>query len=78
MNMKKLLANLKKRTKKGQSLVEYGLILALVSVVAIAVLNTMGTHIRDTIGTVNNELIEARNDSAGNATDTTTATLTNP
>lgn len=75
--MKKLLNNLKKRVKKGQSLVEYGLILALVSVVAIAVLNTMGTHIRDTIGTVNDELIEARNDASDNAKDTTTATLNN-
>lgn len=58
--MKKLLNNLKKRVKKGQSLVEYGLILALVSVVAIAVLNTMGQHIRETVDSVNVELQSAR------------------
>ncbi len=56
MKMKRLLAKLKKGAKKGQSLVEYGLILALVSVVAIAVLNTMGQHIRKTVDTVNVEL----------------------
>lgn len=47
--MKKLF----KRNCKGQSLVEYGLILALVSIVAIAVLSSMGDKIQKTIKGVN-------------------------
>ena len=39
----------KNRKSKGQSLVEYGLILALVSVVAITVLQTMGGQIKTTV-----------------------------
>jgi pilus assembly protein Flp/PilA len=37
------LAHLK--SKKGQTLVEYGLILALVAIVVIVVLSTLGTNI---------------------------------
>lgn len=33
------------QSKKGQGMVEYGLILALISIVAIATLTTMGTDI---------------------------------
>ncbi|MDD3150222.1 MAG: Flp family type IVb pilin [Candidatus Gastranaerophilales bacterium] len=50
---------MKKMVKKGQSLVEYGLILALVSIVAIAVLNTMGGKIKSTVENVNDALDEA-------------------
>ena len=44
---------IKSKKSKGQSLVEYGLILALVSVVAITVLTTLGTQINTTISQVN-------------------------
>lgn len=47
---------MKKSAKKGQSLVEYGLILALVSVVAITVLQTMGSKITDTVENINEQL----------------------
>jgi len=50
-----------KSTKKGQSLVEYGLILALVSVVAIVVLTQMGGQIQNIIGKVNTTLGNAAN-----------------
>lgn len=46
----------KKKKTKGQSLVEYGLILALVSVVAITVLQVMGSNIQDSISTLNDKL----------------------
>lgn len=46
----------KSQSKKGQSLVEYGLILALVSIVAIAVLQTMGGQIKNTVTSINNKL----------------------
>jgi Flp pilus assembly pilin Flp len=59
MKMQKLKAVLKKCKKQGQSLVEYGLILALVSVVAIAVLQTMGRQIKTTINTLTNRLNQA-------------------
>lgn len=49
----------KKKKAKGQSLVEYGLILALVSVVAITVLNTMGKEIKNTVNQVKNQLVNA-------------------
>jgi len=48
-----------KKKTKGQSLVEYGLILALVSVVAITVLQTMGEQIKDTVENVTNKLENA-------------------
>lgn len=48
------------KTRKGQTLVEYGLILALVSIVVIAVLTLMGDELRNmfneittTLATVN-------------------------
>ncbi|MDX6766700.1 MAG: Flp family type IVb pilin [Candidatus Methylacidiphilales bacterium] len=34
------------KSKKGQTLVEYGLILALVAIVVIAVLTVLGTQLR--------------------------------
>jgi len=48
--MKKLLK------KKGQSLVEYALILALVAIVVIAALRTLGTKVDATLNTVGEEL----------------------
>ncbi|OGI17053.1 MAG: hypothetical protein A2287_03000 [Candidatus Melainabacteria bacterium RIFOXYA12_FULL_32_12] len=48
-----------KKKRKAQSLVEYGLILALVSVVAIAVLQIMGTQIRQTVANINTKLQNA-------------------
>lgn len=47
------------KKSKAQSLVEYGLILALVSVVAIAVLQSMGDQIKKTVSSVNTKLEQA-------------------
>jgi Flp pilus assembly pilin Flp len=60
---------LRKKTK-AQSLVEYGLILALVSVVAIAVLGLMGGQIKTTITNINTKL--------QNANDTSNTTSSTP
>jgi pilus assembly protein Flp/PilA len=57
--LKNLLLKLKKSSKKkeeGQSLVEYGLILALVSVVAISILTALGSQINSTVNTINTVL----------------------
>jgi len=59
-----MLAQLKKTAKKkskAQSLVEYGLILALVSVVAITVLQLMGQQIKTTVNSINVKLQQANN-----------------
>jgi Flp pilus assembly pilin Flp len=48
-----------KKAKKGQSLVEYGLILALVSVIAIAALQLMGGKIQNSVSTAGNQLDKA-------------------
>jgi pilus assembly protein Flp/PilA len=41
---------------EGQTMVEYGLILALVSVVAIAILTTLGTNIQSTFTSASSAL----------------------
>ena len=52
--LRKLYASLKSR--KGQSLVEYALILALIAVVAVLVLRGLGAHINNTLSSVNANL----------------------
>jgi Flp pilus assembly pilin Flp len=44
------------RTRKGQSLVEYSLILALIAIVAITVLKGLGKHINNTLSSINANL----------------------
>jgi Flp pilus assembly pilin Flp len=44
------------RTRKGQSLVEYSLILALVALVGITVLKGLGRNINNTLSSVNANL----------------------
>ncbi len=46
----------KRQSKKGQTLVEYALILAFISVVAISVLINIGTTIRSVFSTINSQL----------------------
>jgi Flp pilus assembly pilin Flp len=46
----------KRKSKKGQTLVEYALILAFISVVAISVLINLGTTIRSVFSTINSQL----------------------
>jgi len=59
----------KKKSKSlGQSLVEYGLILALVSVVAITVLGKMGTLIKTTAQGINARLGQANAITQANST----------
>jgi len=48
------------RNKRGQTLAEYALILALISVVAISVLSAMGTQVNLTYSTVNNQMTVAK------------------
>ena len=48
-----------KRNKKGQTLVEYALILALISVVAISVLIRLGNQIKSTFSTITSQLAVA-------------------
>ena len=44
------------QSKKGQGMVEYGLILALIAVVVIGALTTMGGGINTMFGSVNTKL----------------------
>jgi pilus assembly protein Flp/PilA len=46
------LSLLKLESEEGQTLVEYGLILALIAVVCITVLTTLGTNIQGKLNTV--------------------------
>jgi len=52
--LQKLVRKIKGRS--GQSLVEYALILALISVVAILVLKGIGTNVNTKLGSVNTNL----------------------
>ena len=45
------------KSKKGQTLVEYGLILALVAIVVIAVLSTLGGNLKNVFGKVASSLV---------------------
>jgi Flp pilus assembly pilin Flp len=45
-----------RRKKRGQTLVEYALILAFISVVAISVLINLGNTIRSTFSKINSQL----------------------
>jgi pilus assembly protein Flp/PilA len=56
--MKKCLQKLMRRVRKqsGQSLVEYALILALIAVVAILVLQGLGSKVNNTLSSVNSNL----------------------
>lgn len=47
------------KRKKGQTLVEYALILAFVSVVAIAVLINLGKQVKDVFTTISSQLAYA-------------------
>ena len=50
------MAAFKSRDEEGQGLAEYGLILALIAVVCIAALTTMGTSISGKLGAINTAL----------------------
>jgi len=56
------LARLKKQ-KSGQTLVEYALILAFISVVAIVVLQALGSKVVAVFSTINNQLSAAQSSS---------------
>lgn len=47
------------RNEEGQSMVEYALILALISVVAIAALRSIGENVNGKLGEINTELTSA-------------------
>lgn len=47
---------LKAREDEGQGLVEYGLIIALVSIAAVVTLGTLGTTVSGTFGTITGSL----------------------
>ena len=51
---------LSRKSKSGQTLVEYALILAFISVVAIAVLRALGVQVSGVFNTINNKLAEAQ------------------
>jgi len=59
IQMRKVLKRLSRRSKKGQTLVEYALILALISVVAISVLITLGKSISTTYSKISSVLSSA-------------------
>ncbi len=52
-----------KQNKSGQTLVEYALILAFISVVAIVVLQALGTKVTQVFSTINSKLDAAQSQS---------------
>jgi Flp pilus assembly pilin Flp len=49
-----------KQSKRGQTLVEYALILAFISVVAIVVLQALGQRVTQVFTTINDKLAQAQ------------------
>ncbi len=56
MHLKILFQLLRPGARKGQTLVEYGLILALVSIVVIAILSIMGNKLKNIFNLITNTL----------------------
>ena len=56
--MKKIMQKVHRalRSRKGQSLVEYSLVLALIAIVAVTVLRGIGKHINNTLSSINANL----------------------
>jgi len=54
---------LRRRSKKGQTLVEYALILAFISVVAISVLIALGNQVKSVFTTITSQLAIAASSS---------------
>ena len=54
--MKTLITNFI-RDEEGASLVEYAILAALISVVAIAIIGDVGTKVKDTFTSINNKLV---------------------
>ena len=52
--LRKIMRPISKQT--GQSLVEYALILALIAVVAVLILQGLGSHINNSLSSVNSNL----------------------
>lgn len=48
--------HLRRKSKKGQTLVEYALILAFISVVAISVLIRLGAEVKSVFSTITSQL----------------------
>jgi Flp pilus assembly pilin Flp len=59
MNSKKM-PRRQERSRKGQTLVEYALILAFIAVVAISVLLRLGAEIKSVFSTINSQLAAAQ------------------
>ena len=49
-----------RRSKRGQTLVEYALILAFISVVAISVLLRLGSQVKSVFSTITSQLAQAQ------------------
>jgi Flp pilus assembly pilin Flp len=56
-------SNMKRRQSSGQTLVEYALILAFISVVAIVVLQALGSKVTSVYSTINAQLSAAQSSS---------------
>ena len=54
-----LMARMTSNNEEGQTLVEYGLIIALLSIAAIVILGLLGTEVVDVFNTVKNSLSSA-------------------
>jgi Flp pilus assembly pilin Flp len=57
--MKKFKSPRKRRNQSGQALVEYALVLALVTVVAISMLKAIGQNVQSQLSAVNSSLATA-------------------
>ncbi len=51
--------SLRQQCRRGQTLVEYAIIIALISIVAIVVLQSLGTKVQDLYSTINSRVDKA-------------------
>lgn len=68
MMVRKFMSQCRRRSRAAQTLVEYSLMISLISLVAISALEELGVHVKGSMATADCSLIWAQHNISGNST----------